>query len=89
MWRQISALAVVTRGAGMQRNIADLRDAMAIVGIVTRSPLKQVLLLIQRLGDQIREARRHVGAPIDGRAATCNLLLAAQQANGNVARLEI
>src|ERR1017187_5494991 len=88
---QVSALPIIARGAWMERKVANLGHPVAVVGEVPHAPLEQILLFVQRLGDEIGEILRHVRAAVYGGSAAGDSvdrrLLAPQQAGGDVAPL--
>src|SRR5580700_6821920 len=77
----------------MQGHVAHLGHAIAIVRILAKGPLKEILLLVKRLGDEIGELVRHIGTTIYRGAGARDrvnwCLQAAQQAHGNVVPLEV
>src|SRR5258708_27209426 len=72
--RQVAPLAVITRGARMERDAVVPSHLLGIIGIRNVRLAEGVMVVVVRLGQQIRELIRHVIAtedqlprPVDGR----------------------
>src|ERR1700674_4841591 len=68
----VSLFFVITRGAGMQRNVKALPDVLGIVGKGDERPLQQVLVLVEGLGQSVGEIVRHIVAAVNDIAGPAN-----------------